>query len=60
MFDDLIRPSELARSIKMSRAWIYELMKRGTLPTVFIEGYTYTSRSAAEEWRRQRKKKSRR
>jgi len=49
----LIKPSDLARQLGVSRAWIYEGAKAGRIPSVRIGGHTGPLRfipEDIEEW----------
>ncbi len=48
--DELLTAEDVAQMIGMTRGWVYDQSRRGTIPTVTLGRYRRYRRAAVIEW----------
>jgi excisionase family DNA binding protein len=57
--DDLLSVGRAAKSLNISRVWLYELIKNGKVNTIRLGGILFVPNSEVERLKRESKKSSR-
>jgi len=57
--DDLLSVGRAAKSLNISRVWLYELIKNGKVNTIRLGGILFVPNSEVERLKRESKKPSR-